>query len=218
MLQQSKRVILNPTWTVPLRIAAVDKVPLIRANPNYLREHNMYVLDANTRQYIDYNYLNTEDLLRGLSEDPSRNKYYIVQGPGNLNALGVLKFPLQDMNGNLNSSDIFMHDTNERLLFENAVRYNSSGCIRLQYPLEFAAELLKGKGWTVDDIKARVPWNDPSAYVGLENTQQSVSLDKPLLVYIMYMTVDQNDDGSVRLFEDHYGLDAKIVEALKASH
>ncbi len=240
MLQQSKRVILNPTWTVPLRIAAEDKVPLFREDlHNYLKTKNMFILSAGSREYLDVRTLvpekplpgefeyqarlavynqKLEKFLSGFTQDTSTNKYYIVQGPGNLNALGVLKFPLQDMNGNPNSADIYLHDTNERELFDNAVRYNSSGCIRLQYPLDFAAELLKGKGWTVDDIKARVPWNDPTAIVAEADTQQSVSLDKPLLVYIVYLTSDQNDDGSVRLFEDFYGLDAKIIEALRASH
>ncbi len=213
MLQQARSIILNPTWTVPPTLAVKDKLPMIRQNPNYMIEHNMYILDAHTGQYITDMSLVDLNLITG--DDQTR--YYFVQGPGNQNALGVLKFPLQNMDGTLNSDDIYMHDTNERELFVETNRYRSSGCVRLQYPLEFAAELLKDKGMTIDDIKAKVPWDNPDQEVSLDQTNQYINLPKPLTVYLIYLTSDMTDDGAVRLFEDTYGLDAKIVVGLKSS-
>lgn len=213
MIQQTKRVILNPTWTVPPGLAIKDKLPLIRQDANYMTLHNMYVFDARANQYI----MDVSKVNLNAFTDSNNTPYYLVQGPGNQNALGVLKFPLQNLDGSPNADDIYMHDTNERELFPETNRLRSSGCIRLQYPLEFAAELLKDK-MSVDDIKARVPWDDPTQTVSVQQTNQSVSLSKPLIVYVMYLTSEQNDDGSVRIFDDAYGLDAKIVAALNASH
>ncbi len=52
--------------------------------------------------------------------------FYIRQLPGPENALGVVKFPLQ------NPWAIYMHDTNEKQLFGESKRHRSSGCVRLK--------------------------------------------------------------------------------------
>ncbi|NWN48577.1 L,D-transpeptidase family protein, partial [Pseudomonas sp. MAFF 301514] len=40
------RLTLNPTWTIPPTIMREDKLPAIRLNPEYLRQQNLQVLDA----------------------------------------------------------------------------------------------------------------------------------------------------------------------------
>lgn len=212
MMQQIRNIILNPTWTVPPSIAMKDKMPLIKQNPNYLKDHNMYILDASNRTYIPT--LDGLDMNK-FTDSSKTTRYYFVQGPGNGNALGVVKFPLNNLDGTINADDIYLHDTNERNLFPDAIRYKSSGCIRLQMPLEFAAELLRDKNMTLDDIRFQVPWDNPAQIVPQDQTNKVVNLTKAVPVYILYLTAEQTDEGGMRFFEDTYGLDAKISDALK---
>lgn len=214
MMQQIRSVILNPTWTVPPKLAFADEMPQIQKDPNFLKTHNMYILDTYTKQY--YNDLSQIDMTK-FTDNSATTRYYFVQGPGNLNALGVIKFPLSNMDGTINADDIYLHDTNQRDFFTLAERYKSSGCIRLQMPIEFGEQVLKDKGITADQIRAKVPWDNPAQIVPQNETNQVISLPKSLPVYILYLTAEQIDEGGARLLEDTYGLDAKILAALKAS-
>jgi murein L,D-transpeptidase YcbB/YkuD len=193
---------LNPTWTVPPSIAFKDKLPKLRENPNYLQEHDMTLIDANTGKEIDsagidWNSVTAKDL----------NNFYIRQGSGADNALGVVKFPLQ------NPWSIYMHDTNERDLFAEAERHRSSGCVRLEKPLELAAYLLRDQPqWTLDALKAEVPAdkNDNKPV----NPEKNVTLKKAMPVYFMYLTVEKEDDGAIRFVDDVYGQDFRLATAL----
>ena len=49
-----------------------------------------------------------------------------MQGSGDDNALGVLKFNFN------NPYSVYLHDTNERYLFQNSERDLSHGCVRVQ--------------------------------------------------------------------------------------
>lgn len=214
MMQQIRSVILNPTWTVPPTLAIQDKMPVILKDPDYMQMHNMYILDTSNRSYL---YSLDEVDMSKFTDSAKTTRYYFVQGPGNSNALGVIKFPLSNMDGSANKDDIYLHDTNERNLFAESNRLRSSGCIRLQFPMEFGAQVLKDKNMSVDDIRAKVPWDDPTQIVSQDQTNQQISLPKSLPVYIMFLTAEQSDEGGARFFEDAYGLDAKILVAMKTS-
>ena len=67
-----------------------------------------------------------------------RFPFIIRQDPGEANALGKLKFVMP------NRDDIFMHDTPDRHLFRRPDRAFSSGCIRLERPMDLLAEAFNG--------------------------------------------------------------------------
>ena len=68
--------------------------------------------------------------------------YFVRQDAGDRNALGRMRFNMP------NSDDIFMHDTPDRHLFSRGQRAFSSGCIRLERPMELLSEALSGTaGW-----------------------------------------------------------------------
>ena len=72
----------------------------------------------------------------------ARFPYLVRQDAGAANALGRIKFIMP------NSEDIFMHDTPERHLFSRPERAFSSGCIRLERPLDLLDVVLEGTaGW-----------------------------------------------------------------------
>lgn len=192
---------LNPLWTVPNSIALKDKLPMIKANVNYLDAHNMSLFDARTHKEvspyeIDWKTINSSNFA----------KYYIRQKAGPDNALGVVKFPLQ------NPWAIYMHDTNERSLFKESRRHISSGCVRLEQPLELAAHLLRDQpGWSLSEIQAFVPQSRADKPV---EVSKKVSLKKSMPVYFLYLTVEKADNGAIRFVDDVYGQDTRLAKAL----
>ena len=90
------------------------------------------------------------------------------------NALGRIKFVIP------NTEDIYMHDTPDRGLFRRAERAFSSGCIRLEKPMELLDIALQGAaGWD----RARVDRV-------LESRQTSgVAVPRSIPVRLHYTTV-----------------------------
>ena len=184
-------VVINPTWTVPPSIATREILPKLRKDPSYLAANNMRILDAFDDDF---------EKMQGLGIDWSRYSklpYRIRQKPGIDNALGQVKFNLD------NGDDIYLHDTPKRQYFGHIFRALSHGCVRLERPTELAKALLnptqaeKVDEWVADD------------------TTRTIRLDKPLTVYLMYMTAWADEDGTVNFREDLYGHDTRLKAALK---
>lgn len=196
---------LNPTWTVPSKLLIEDKVPHILKDPTYLQENNYVVLDPTLHQEIDPASVNWAALTK-----KTAGLITLRQGPGLGNALGVMKFNLT------NPYAIYMHDTNERELFGNQQRLLSSGCIRLQQPLDFAAYLLR------DNPK----WDSPSKFEEHLATQKVaessvkpqlyIILKKPVPVNLVYLTTDVDVNGHVSFANDYYRQDARLRALLQS--
>ncbi|NNE35406.1 MAG: L,D-transpeptidase family protein, partial [Rhodothermales bacterium] len=116
----------NPTWTVPVSIFLKDKLPLIRRDPNYLKRGGYTVLDSEGR-LINPSLVNWAGSPR----------VTLRQEPGSKNALGQVKF----MFPNIHS--VYLHDTDDRSLFNRNERNLSSGCVRIENPFELADLLMK---------------------------------------------------------------------------
>ncbi len=103
-----------------------------------------------------------------------------------------------------NTEDIFMHDTPDRHLFGRPERALSSGCIRLERPLDLLDAVLEGTaGWD----RARA-----TAVLGSRATT-SVALARPHPVRLHYTTVVV-EGGEVRVRPDIYGLDEAYARAM----
>lgn len=230
--QVLKYVLLNPTWTVPAGMAYRSKLPLIRKNPDWLVENNFRiasgfsdrrVYDPATEQYVVKRlpiYEDFEDVDLDDFKASNNTPYWLVQQPGYNSTLGVLKFPLWEHNNpeKINPLDIYLHDTNERDLFANARRLESSGCVRLQNPVELAATLVGGhRGFDMSRIRSYLPASRE------EDSQEDffnmrVDLPKPITVHMMYLSAEVGDKNELRFIEDEqaYKLDTKVLAALKA--
>jgi murein L,D-transpeptidase YcbB/YkuD len=90
-----------------------------------------------------------------------------------------------------------MHDTPKKTLFKNDVRFNSSGCARIEGVRELAAWLLEGTEWTVPAIDAEIA----------KNERKNIPLKKSVPVAWVYLTAWQGADGQVQFRDDIYGLD-----------
>lgn len=193
----------NPTWTVPPSIAVKDKLPQLIQSPDYLARNNMRLLDAQTWQEVNPF---TVDFSR-LGKDYF--PFYIQQGPGVNNALGLMKFHLT------NPWAIYFHDTNERQLFTSANRALSSGCIRLEKPMDLALYLLRDvPQWNTDEaIRSVLATGQPGEIIRGEIKN---NLKEPLIIYTMWLSADVDDSGRLRFSEDQYGQDLRLSRALVA--
>ena len=124
--------------------------------------------------------------------------YTLRQPPGPENALGRVKFTFP------NTHSIFLHDTPSRELFGADQRTFSSGCIRVEHPLDLALMLLEDDGWTKERIQAVVD----------AGTSETVFLKQPLPVLIVYWTVSVGASGELRFARDVYDLDAGVLRVL----
>jgi murein L,D-transpeptidase YcbB/YkuD len=186
----------NPPWGVPDRNAREDLLPRFRSDPGRMQamgyrlyqriDGELTEIDATTLDFSTY------------SKD--RFPFIIRQDPGEVNALGRIKFVMP------NRDDIFMHDTPDRHLFRRPDRAFSSGCIRLERPMDLLAEAFSGMP----------AWNRERFDRVLESgATQGVSLARAIPVRLHYDTV-MVEAGTVVMRRDIYGLDAAYLRALDA--
>lgn len=201
MRDQITYVNLNPYWTVPRSIAIKDKLPLLKADSGYLEKHNMLLIEEATDEVVDPSTIDWKSMTA------RQFTFYIRQMPGADNALGVVKFPLQ------NPWAIYMHDTNEKSLFGESKRHRSSGCVRLEQPLDLAAYLLRDQaGWSLENIKAFVPMYEGAVPTEID---KKIPLKKAMPVYFLYLTVEKSENGLMRFVDDVYGQDMRLSKALQ---
>ena len=178
----------NPTWTVPASIFRKDKLSRIRKDPAYLARNN-YVVRNKDGQTIPANAVNWG------AKNPAVT---LVQQPGPDNALGLVKFMFP------NKYAVYLHDTNDRSLFDRNERNLSSGCVRLEYPFEFASLLMEGEP----------DWSRQKMQSILDSGKTTrVNLPEPMPVLLTYWTA-WVEDGAVHFREDPYERDARILAAL----
>jgi murein L,D-transpeptidase YcbB/YkuD len=190
---EMRSVIFWPYWYVPASITRKELLPDIEQDPGYLRA-NDYEIVAPGGQGVEEGPV-TESVLEQLRSGELR----IRQRPGPKNALGLVKFVFP------NPYDIYMHSTPAKGLFSRSRRDFSHGCIRVEHADELAAWCLRDKpGWELEHIRAV-----------MNGTQTvRVDLDRPIPVLIVYGTAIVSADGEVHFYDDIYGYDAKLLQAL----
>ncbi len=190
-------LVLNPYWEVPPKIAVQDKLPEIRKDPSYLERQKMRVYSgwgADARELgpdeVDWPRVNS-----------ARFPYRLRQDPGPQNALGRAKFMFP------NKHNVYLHDTPQRELFARAMRSFSSGCIRLESPLDLAAYLLaEDPAWSPERIRKTVETNVPT----------TLTLRRGIPVHLLYWTAWVDEKGTLHFREDIYGRDRLVSDALRA--
>lgn len=185
----------NPTWTVPPGILTNDILPAVQKDIGYLARKNMDLVDRDGKK-VDPASVDWSQYRAGRLPP-----YQFVQRPGPTNALGRVKFIFP------NSHFVFLHDTPSKALFERTERTFSSGCIRVENPFVFAELMLNNPAkWNPDSIQALLDSEKP----------QTVFLDEPLTVLLLYGTVDATDMELVRFYNDIYERDARVLKSLNA--
>jgi murein L,D-transpeptidase YcbB/YkuD len=175
----------NPYWKIPASIVARDIVPKYLEDPTYLEANHIRVFDGVGGPEIDPMFIDWP------STDPER--YFFRQEPGPHNSLGTVKinFPNDHM--------VYMHDTPHRELFGRNVRFESSGCVRID-------QVEAVVNWILTRSASGLTEADYTAIVA--NVQQyDQKIDNGPDVRWMYLTAWATEDGSVNFRPDVYGLD-----------
>jgi murein L,D-transpeptidase YcbB/YkuD len=181
-------ITFNPTWTVPPTILKQDVIPKIQNDPGYLAANRIRVIDreGNVLSPSSVDWSNP----RGIS---------LRQDAGPDSSLGqvVIRFP--------NDYAIYLHDTPHRELFAKTVRATSSGCIRVENPLQLV-ELL---------FNDPVRWNSAGIQKQLANGRtENIRLPVKVPVLLAYWTVDLSNEGRVAFKPDIYDYDARVLQGL----
>ncbi|HEX8153620.1 MAG TPA: L,D-transpeptidase family protein, partial [Thermoanaerobaculia bacterium] len=128
----------------------------------------------------------------------------IRQKPGPSNALGLIKFMFPNQN------NVYLHSTPAQTLFARERRDFSHGCIRVEDPVALASWVLRDQPeWTPEKIRAAMNGGTDNAHVILK---------RAVPVFIIYATAAAQEDGRVLFFEDIYGHDEVLENALAAGY
>lgn len=184
----------GPYWNVPHDVAQAEIVPRIREDPSYLERHEYEVVssweedgDVIPVSQLDVAAFNADSF-----------PYRIRQRPGELNALGRIKFMFP------NSFDIYLHDTPADHLFEERVRAFSHGCVRVQHPDQLAEFVLRDHpAWTAERIRQALDSGE----------RLRVDLPAKVPVYLLYLTAFVRD-GELQFRDDLYDRDDRLIAAL----
>lgn len=181
-------LVFNPTWTLPPTILKEDVIPAIKKDPNYLKRKKIKVYNKEN-QLIDSTNWKAEEAIN----------YRYVQSIGRYNALGQVKFIFP------NRFTIYLHDTNSRSYFDINKRALSSGCIRVEKPLELAEYLLDNS----------VKWNLKSINETIRKGKtKTLGFQNDIYIHIFYWTA-WSENGALQFRDDLYGLDRELYKKLK---
>jgi murein L,D-transpeptidase YcbB/YkuD len=187
-------VVFRPYWNLPNSIVKKEIAGHLRkSGMGYLSSHEY---ELTTQGGAVVSSASVDDIEHG--------RYAVRQKPGPKNSLGLVKFLFP------NEYDIYMHSTPELNLFNLTRRDRSHGCVRLQHADQMAQWVLSTDkpdgGWDEDKV-ADMMKNE-------ENNNKTINLKTPIPVAIMYFTAIVTEDGTVNFFNDIYGYDRELEQAL----
>ncbi|TXJ08487.1 MAG: murein L,D-transpeptidase [Afipia sp.] len=178
LTETMKFITVNPTWNVPPSIIYNEYLPALQQDPTVLDRMGLKLARA------------------------PDGSVRISQPPGEANALGRIRFNFP------NKFLVYQHDTPDKHLFAKEERAFSHGCMRVQNPDQYAANLLSiampKEGYTPEKIKAMYGRNEIN-----------INFPTPIPVNITYQTAFVDSAGKLEFRKDIYGRDAKVISMLK---
>jgi L,D-transpeptidase YcbB len=179
LTETMKYITVNPTWNVPPSIVYGEYLPALQQDPTVLQR-------------------------MGLRDDRNPDgSVHISQPPGDANALGRIRFNFP------NRFLVYQHDTPNKDLFAKEDRAFSHGCMRVQFPDQYAATLLN--------------ITEPSAHYTPEKIRSmygqaevDLKFPTPIPVNITYQTAFVDDAGKLQFRKDVYGRDATMLAMLRS--
>ncbi|WP_442872883.1 L,D-transpeptidase family protein [Aurantimonas sp. C2-3-R2] len=174
---------LNPYWHAPASIVRRDIIPLMQKDPTYLERNSIRIFDGSGNeippQSIDWN---TDEAV----------KYLLRQDPGKINAMASVKinFP--------NPHAVYMHDTPQQSLFSELLRFESSGCVRVQNVRDLIVWIARDvPGWDRQRIEQVIA----------SRQREDINLTTTIPVYFSYFTAWATDPSVVQFRDDIYQRD-----------
>jgi murein L,D-transpeptidase YcbB/YkuD len=179
LTETMKYITVNPTWNVPPSIVYNEYLPALQQDPTVLQRMGLR-LDRNPDGSV-----------------------HISQPPGEANALGRIRFNFP------NKFLVYQHDTPDKYLFEKTERAYSHGCMRVQYPDQYASVLLNialpNEKWSAEKIRGMYG-----------HSEVDLKFPTPIPVNITYQTAFVDDAGKLQFRKDVYGRDATMISLMKS--
>jgi murein L,D-transpeptidase YcbB/YkuD len=180
LTETMKYITVNPTWNVPPSIVQNEYLPALQQDPDVLARI-------------------------GLKVERNRDgTVHISQPPGEGNALGRIRFNFP------NKFLVYQHDTPDKYLFAKSERAFSHGCMRVQYPDQYASVLLgivdPNEHYTPEKIRGMFGSNEIN-----------IKFATPIPVNITYQTAFVDDAGKLEFRKDLYGKDGTMTAMLRNS-
>jgi L,D-transpeptidase YcbB len=186
-------MITYPKWTIPESIIKKEILPGLKKDPGYTLRKGYTLFDKDGNEIDPYT-VSWSKFKEGIP-------YNVVQGSGDENALGVMKFNFP------NKHSVYLHDTNQRYLFSKSSRALSHGCVRVQAWQQLSNYILRND--SAYSEKA-IPVDTVSNWLTLKE-KHVIPVRKKLPLFIRYFTCEGKDDKVV-FYEDVYGEDRRIRE------
>ena len=193
-------LITYPQWVPPPSIIKKEILPAVKRNPGYLAKKGFSLLNSKGEEVDPYSV--------DWTKYNNSMHYKVVQGSGDANALGIMKFHFD------NKYSVYLHDTNQRYLFANAMRSLSHGCVRVQewekltwYIIRNDSLLSGGRNYVkTDSIRTWLQRKE----------KKTIAIRNKLPVFIRYFTCEGKNGGIV-FYDDVYGDDKYLREKYFAS-
>ena len=181
---------LNPDWSVPGKIAAIDMLKHELEEPGYFANKNVRVYTKDGK-LVDPRTVNWKEVKK-----QGYFPYRLKQDAGPENALGPMKLDFQ------NDHAVFIHGTSAPKLFAKQDRFFSSGCVRVDDPLGLATFLLQDDpAWNRERVEDVVK--------GGKTTY--AKLARPIPLHIVYMTAWVDEQGVANFRKDVYKRDSAVA-------
>lgn len=192
-------MITYPQWTIPPGIIKKEVLPALQRDPGYIQRKGFSLVDYKGNDVNPYS-VNWAKYSKGIP-------YRVVQGSGDANALGVIKFNFN------NPYAVYLHDTNQRYLFGKSSRALSHGCVRVQQWRELAYYLLR-RDSLVDSSKT-LPVDSLNSWLEAKK-KKYIKVHQQLPIFMRYFSCEGRN-GKLVLHEDMYEEDKRIREKVFAS-
>ena len=232
MYSQIRTLVLNPEWNIPYDIIKDEYYhKLVKSNTAVVNREHLYIRDSRNGQYVIPDSINWSKVNRG------NIPYRLHQTSGRYNALGLYKFVFA------NSESVYLHDTNNKGAFKRRKRALSHGCVRVQHPDSVAEWIYSVNGFDTvyteqlhiisgaepttekgEEFLEKKLEKDSIYYENLSDWDKqfyrklrptSISLRKPIPLFIEYYTCFVGEDGTVQYRDDVYYKDGNILYLLR---
>jgi murein L,D-transpeptidase YcbB/YkuD len=195
-------LVTYPTWTVPASIIKNELLPGLKRNSGYLSKKGLGLYGQDGKK-VDPSSVNWDNYKAGIP-------YKVRQSSGDNNALGVMKFNFD------NPFFVYLHDTNQRGLFNNNYRALSHGCVRVQEWKALAFYIARVDSMNVqlgDTLRyttdSLVQWLD-------SKKKRTVAVKNKVRLFIKYFTCE-GVNGKMIFHDDIYDEDKKMIERFFAA-
>jgi L,D-transpeptidase YcbB len=190
-------IVLYPTWTVPSSIIEKDLLPSLKKNPNALARRGLYLVGGSGRRINPAN-INWNKYKKAIP-------YMVQQASGDRNALGIIKFNFE------NPYAVYLHDTNQRYLFENSFRCLSHGCVRVQEWKALSNYIVRNDSLRVvapDTIKFNT--DSVRKWMATKNNR-TLKLKQNIPLFIRYFSCEMVN-GKIKFYDDVYADDRDLKQ------